>query len=102
MNAGARIATAVNVGLDDYFAELGGEPAAGLYDMVIRAAEKPLLENVLQRAHGNQSHAAALLGINRNTLRTLIRKHAITVPTRLVAVDPASGFHRRPFSFETP
>jgi len=37
--------------------------------MVVSAIEKPMLEVVLERAQGNQSRAAEMLGINRNTLR---------------------------------
>ena len=37
--------------------------------MVIRNVERPMLEFVLQRANGNQTVAADMLGINRNTLR---------------------------------
>jgi Fis family transcriptional regulator len=45
--------------------------------MVISCVEKPLLESVLHRVRGNQSHAAVMLGINRNTLRKKMRVHGI-------------------------
>jgi Fis family transcriptional regulator len=45
--------------------------------MVINCVEKPLIESVLHRVRGNQSHAAAMLGINRNTLRKKMRVHGI-------------------------
>ncbi len=48
-----------------------------LYELVIGAAEKPLIEAVLAIKRGNQSHAAIALGINRNTLRTKMRRHGI-------------------------
>jgi DNA-binding NtrC family response regulator len=45
-----------------------------LYDMVIPEVEKSLIMMVLQETNGNQVKAARLLGINRNTLRSKIRK----------------------------
>ena len=52
-----------------YFRDLDGERPAAIHDMVIRNVERPMLEFVLQRANGNQTVAADMLGINRNTLR---------------------------------
>jgi len=37
--------------------------------MVIRNVERPMIEVILDQAEGNQSIAAEMLGINRNTLR---------------------------------
>jgi Fis family transcriptional regulator len=37
--------------------------------MVLKNVEKPMIEIVLGHAEGNQSLAAEMLGINRNTLR---------------------------------
>jgi Fis family transcriptional regulator len=39
--------------------------------------EKPLIETVLHFAGGNQTRAAELLGINRNTLRKKMQDHRI-------------------------
>jgi two-component system nitrogen regulation response regulator GlnG len=50
----------------------GREMAGDLYDTVIAAVERPLIELVLERAGGNQVRAADVLGINRNTLRKKI------------------------------
>lgn len=46
-----------------------------LYQLVITAIEKPLLEVVLEYTKGNQSRAAKLLGVSRNTLRKLISSY---------------------------
>jgi len=40
-----------------------------LYAAIVHQVEKPLIELVLERTNGNQLQAAAMLGINRNTLR---------------------------------
>jgi DNA-binding protein Fis len=53
--------------------------AGNLYRFVIEAAEKPLIEHALMRAEGNQLRAAKMLGINRNTLRSKIKKLGIIV-----------------------
>jgi Fis family transcriptional regulator, factor for inversion stimulation protein len=71
------IAVCIRCVLKKYFHDLDGEPALGLYDLVILAAEKPLLEDILHRAAGNQSRAAEILGINRNTLRKKMQHHGI-------------------------
>lgn len=71
------IARCVRRTLDGYFRDLDGEKPAGIYDMVISCVEKPLIEVVLHRVGGNQTHAAEALGMNRNTLRKKIRAYGI-------------------------
>ena len=60
-----------------YLEDLNGEVPASLYDMVISQVEKPLLEVVMNCAENNQSRAAQMLGINRNTLRKKLRDHGL-------------------------
>lgn len=60
-----------------YFKDLDGEKCTGIYDMVVAAVEKPMLEVVMFQAHGNQTRAAELLGLNRNTLRKKLQQHGI-------------------------
>jgi Fis family transcriptional regulator len=68
----------VRLALTEYFQDLDGEePSCGLYDMVMNCVEKPLVEIVLAQVDGNQSRAAAMLGINRNTLRKKMMQHGI-------------------------
>ncbi len=56
------------------FAAAGAQlPAAGLYDRVLAEVERPLITQTLQATRGNQIKAAAVLGINRNTLRKKIQ-----------------------------
>ncbi|MBV8209679.1 MAG: DNA-binding protein [Burkholderiaceae bacterium] len=55
--------------LDRYFADLDGARPHALHELVMQAVERPLLKFAVDRCAGNQSAAADLLGINRNTLR---------------------------------
>ena len=77
LNGHAAIAEAVGYSLSDYLAKLDGEPADNLYELVIGSVEKSLISDVLIRTKGNQSEAASMLGINRNTLRAKLDKHKI-------------------------
>ncbi|HCI53857.1 MAG TPA: Fis family transcriptional regulator [Gallionella sp.] len=68
----------VRQALTEYFSDLDGEePGCDVYDMVMNCVEKPLVEMVLAQVGGNQSQAAAMLGINRNTLRKKMTLHGI-------------------------
>jgi DNA-binding NtrC family response regulator len=49
-----------------------------LYDMVIPEVEKALILMVMRETKGNQVRAAKLLGINRNTLRSKIKRLGIS------------------------
>jgi Fis family transcriptional regulator len=72
------IASHVRHALQEYFKHLDGQdPSVSVYEMVINCVEIPLIETVLQYAAGNQSRAAEILGINRNTLRKKIQQHDI-------------------------
>lgn len=64
-----KLADSVSKSLDEYFAHLDGEPPHAIYDMVLCCVEKPMIEYVLNKVGGNQSKAAEMLGLNRNTLR---------------------------------
>jgi Fis family transcriptional regulator len=67
------MADCVRRSLDRYFKDLDGAKPRAIYDMVLKNIERPMLELVLDRAEGNQSVAAEMLGINRNTLRKKIQ-----------------------------
>jgi Fis family transcriptional regulator len=63
--------------LEQYFESLGSAKPHALHEMVLGAAERPLLQYVLARCEGNQSAAADLLGINRNTLRRKLQGYGL-------------------------
>ena len=63
--------------LEQYFRDLDGEKPRAIYDMVLKSVEKPMLEVVLAKAGTNQTLAAEMLGINRNTLRKKLTEHQL-------------------------
>ncbi|MFZ9137086.1 MAG: helix-turn-helix domain-containing protein [Hylemonella sp.] len=72
-----QIEEVVRSSLEVYFRDLRGTEPDGMYDMVVRIAERPLLEVVMQHADQNQSRAAMWLGLNRNTLRKKLLEHKL-------------------------
>ena len=48
-----------------------------LHELIIGGIEKPLVEIVLKETGGNQTQAANILGVNRNTLRKKIAEYKI-------------------------
>ena len=77
INGHNAIAEAVEKSLNEYFFHLDGEPADDIYKMVMDNVEKSLFTNVMQRAEGNQTQAADMLGINRTTLRNKLKAHRL-------------------------
>ncbi|MCY1162854.1 MULTISPECIES: Fis family transcriptional regulator [Polaromonas] len=67
----------VRTSLEGYFKDLHGTDPDGMYDMMVRVVEKPLLEVVMHHAEQNQSRAAEWLGLNRNTLRKKLVEHKL-------------------------
>jgi len=68
---------AVTRSLEKYFRDLEGTRPAAIYEMVLRAVERPMLEVVMRQASGNQLRASEMLGINRNTLRKKLQQHGM-------------------------
>jgi two-component system nitrogen regulation response regulator GlnG len=64
-----------------YVDQLGYAEATGLHRHLLEQVEPPLIRLVLERCGGNQLKAAEMLGLNRNTVRKLLRQYDI---------DPAS------------
>jgi Fis family transcriptional regulator len=72
-----QIEECVRTSLEGYLKDLRGTEPDGMYDMLVRIVEKPLLEVVMQHADNNQSRAALWLGLNRNTLRKKLVEHKL-------------------------
>ncbi len=75
--AASTIARTVSASVDRYLKQLDGEPVDHLHELVMGTVERVLIADVLTRCGNNQSEAAAMLGINRNTLRSKIDKYQI-------------------------
>ena len=48
-----------------------------VYQLVLNEVEPPLLNSVMNFSNNNQSKASKILGINRTTLRTKLKKYNI-------------------------
>ena len=71
------LSMSVKASLDDYFKHLDGQPPHAIYEMVLGCIEKPMLEYILNHVGGNQSKAAEILGLNRNTLRKKMAEYGL-------------------------
>ena len=72
-----KIEECIRDSLNAYFQDMDGVEPHGMYDMLLNAVEKPLLDVVMQQADQNQSRAAEWLGLNRNTLRKKLIEHKL-------------------------
>jgi len=68
---------AVEASMQRYFEHLDGGETSDLYAMVMAEVEAPLLSSVLAYTDGNQTRAAAVLGLNRGTLRKKLKHHGL-------------------------
>jgi Fis family transcriptional regulator len=69
MSRSNELSECVKRSLERYFKDMDGEKPTSIYSMVLKNIEKPMIETVLGKAEGNQSLAAEMLGVTRNTLR---------------------------------
>ena len=67
----------VRSAVDSSFTHLNGHSTNKLHQMVIEEVERPLFQSTMAHAGGNQSKAAALLGISRSTLRKKLAYYGI-------------------------
>ena len=74
---GLSLAETTRATVKEYLQLLGNQDATYLYRQIIDEVEKPLLEVLMEHTNGNQSRTAALLGINRATLRSKLKRHSL-------------------------
>ena len=74
MSRSNELADCVRRSLERYFKDMDGEKPTSIYEMVLKNIERPMIETVLGHAKGNQTLAAEMLGINRNTLRSKMQQ----------------------------
>lgn len=60
-----------------YFQDMGDHDPENLMPLVMGEVEATLLAEVMQQCDGKQIQAAAVLGINRGTLRKKLRTHGL-------------------------
>ncbi len=78
--------------LRKYISRMGEmENGGGLHSMVVSMVERSLLEVTLAETKGNQTEAAHILGMNRNTLRRKMKEYAINQPINGKAKQNGNG-----------
>jgi len=69
------IRRSVTSALELYLGDLNGHDVNDLYHVVMNEVEPAILNVVMQHVAGNQSQAAAMLGISRGTLRKKLKQY---------------------------
>jgi len=67
----------VKKSMNKYFKALGDVEPANVYEMVMSEVEPELLMSVMRFTKNNRSKAAAILGLNRATLRKKLYQYQI-------------------------
>ena len=71
------ISDAVHVAVEAYLRAMEDQEVTDLYEMVLAEVEASLLARVMNHTGNNQRRTAELLGLNRGTLRTKLRKYRL-------------------------
>ena len=79
MAANDSLWTHVETTIQRYFEDMGTTEPENLHRTLLAQIEPPLIEQTLKFTQGNQSRAARILGITRNTLRSKLRHYNISV-----------------------
>ena len=68
----------VQTSIRRYLEDMGCTEPEGLHRRLLEQVEPPLIEEILAYTEGNQSRAARILGMTRNTLRSKLRNYGIS------------------------
>jgi Fis family transcriptional regulator len=71
------IRRSVTSALELYLDDLNGHEVNDLYHVVLNEVEPAILNVIMQHVDGNQSQAAAMLGISRGTLRKKLKQYKL-------------------------
>ena len=63
--------------MEAYFEDLDGHEASNLHGLFLEEVEKPFFDVVMKYTQGNITHAAKVLGLNRVTLRSRLKKYGL-------------------------
>lgn len=75
---GENLSNHVRQCVESYFTQLNGHDSSELYQLILSAVEKPLLETALKHSDFNQSKTAKVLGLSRSTLRKKLDQYGIS------------------------
>ena len=76
-NTQGALKVAAEDAIRQFIAILDGEDTTDFYELVLAEVEEPLLRVVMEYTGNNQSRAAAMLGLNRGTLRKKLRQYKL-------------------------
>ena len=76
-NTQGALKVAAEDAIRQFIAILDGEDTTDFYELVLAEVEEPLLRVVMGYTGNNQSRAAAMLGLNRGTLRKKLRQYKL-------------------------
>ena len=76
-NTPGALKVAAEDAIRQFIAILDGEDTTDFYELVLAEVEEPLLRVVMEYTGNNQSRAAAMLGLNRGTLRKKLRQYKL-------------------------
>ena len=74
-NTRGALKNAAEDAIRQFIETLDGEETSEFYNLVLAEVEEPLLRVVMEYTANNQSRAAAMLGLNRGTLRKKLRQY---------------------------
>lgn len=77
----SRLAQFVHTLVSDYLRDMGNAEPRAVYRMILEEVEPAMIAAVMAHAGGNQSRAAAILGITRTTLRQRLRQYGMSDST---------------------